>query len=1365
MIDNLDIEFYKNYYEDVKNLSNIQIIKQYMKIGIKENRYINREDYKNKTGQNYFDNLSNNNNISSINNIILDINLINDNILKNISCINVNNTTNTFVDNYNDIINYKNLINNQIIQSNNILKEIQNIKKILIILSCNNDSYDYISNINKILDYNNNYYNLLIVSSLTNNNIENYINILNKDNIIFIKKNTTENIIKFINKLIIKYNILEDYDYFIWLLDNKHFDINILKYIDIDVKISEKNDIIFLPENKNIFIINKRLYNIIDDIDDILIKIYLMIDKYNIKLKNITKEELYLMINDKYIKLILNKKKILLYDNDISNNDSNIINISKNNKKILKLKQYLDYELYINNISLKTRYSGILYQNNIKYNKLDIIIYGNNNKYLDDNIILLNNLNNIDVNIIINKEYSIIEEIKKKYENIIYSSGDINNSFNKIRNNSNYILLLDSNILIKDEKIIYNMINNITEDIKCVGYYGGIINNEYYIDGNNLNDDYEYIINKDNKYIKYNILLIESKIIKKINLSNKYDDDNIKQIDLSYKINNYSIIKKLIVEDNKIKIDIIDKKNNKNKIIKNSLYFFTECIDFSLDKSLVLNNIIKKMDYINLDHYDKIYNNNNRINNIINNKFENEYKKILDDILKENIDNKEKILTISKIIYPYTGGGEEWLRDITEILDNYYHIGICFYDRLNEKSFNKINIIKDNKFMIIQMPLDYEILILIIKYIKPKCINHQGDMRYNLCIISYLLDIKFITGYCFWNDIIDFKNDNCFNINMINKDYKKDDKYYIIDKYSINYCVSDFMYNILKNKLNIDIPIIYSITCENKYKINKKNNRYVSILNSNPLKGGQELLYLLENLDINIPILAVLSEYDNNHDKLIKQAFNNRNNKNNINILYHNKIDVKYIYENSEIILIPSIVDETFCKVAYESMKNNLKIISYNNGNLQYLLNNYPNNYFIESSNNYNKYQDWTNMINNIYNKDIINYNFKFNNDYNDDICYIKEKLINLINSNKKLIIRDTIGIFCPFYDQGLGIQAREYYEFLQLYGYKVAIFSHKAYIANQVDKNEWNYNNVYYSNNYRYMITLNEIIEFVFKYNIKIIIIPEICSDKIFNIINYFKLLNVQVLGVVNIEISNYTNMNKYDIIDIIIANNYSSYIILKTLYGNKVKLLEFDNYYFNKHISKPIKLNTTIKFITLGGLNSYIRKNIHHTYDIFKKLEKETEYDFKLNIYIQGDDGIMNVNMNKTDKIDIYYNNYSYKQIIDIIRDNHIYIHLGDHEGLGLGFYEALNNNLPVITLDTYPNCEYIVHENNGFIINSSFIPMNDNHYGIVNKGLLDLNDYYNLLLKILHPNYRLNLINIINKNKHIHNNYKNNFINILN
>lgn len=51
--------------------------------------------------------------------------------------------------------------------------------------------------------------------------------------------------------------------------------------------------------------------------------------------------------------------------------------------------------------------------------------------------------------------------------------------------------------------------------------------------------------------------------------------------------------------------------------------------------------------------------------------------------------------------------------------------------------------------------------------------------------------------------------------------------------------------------------------------------------------------------------------------------------------------DMKHIYQQTRLLLIPSLVDETFCRVGYEGMMNEIPIIATSNGNLKYLLKDY----------------------------------------------------------------------------------------------------------------------------------------------------------------------------------------------------------------------------------------------------------------------------------------------------------------------------------------------------------------------------------------------------------------------------------------
>jgi glycosyltransferase involved in cell wall biosynthesis len=103
------------------------------------------------------------------------------------------------------------------------------------------------------------------------------------------------------------------------------------------------------------------------------------------------------------------------------------------------------------------------------------------------------------------------------------------------------------------------------------------------------------------------------------------------------------------------------------------------------------------------------------------------------------------------------------------------------------------------------------------------------------------------------------------------------------------------------------------------------------------------------------------------------------------------------------------------------------------------------------------------------------------------------------------------------------------------------------------------------------------------------------------------------------------------------------------------------------------------------------------------------------------------------------------NYKNVIQVYLNADITIHLGDHEGLGLGFYESLNCYTPILTLNCYPNCEIIENNKNGWLIDCQFENFTDNNKGLVKKGKINNNIYLAKITEILITNFEYT-INII-------------------
>ena len=673
------------------------------------------------------------------------------------------------------------------------------------------------------------------------------------------------------------------------------------------------------------------------------------------------------------------------------------------------------------------------------------------------------------------------------------------------------------------------------------------------------------------------------------------------------------------------------------------------------------------------------------------------------------------------------------------------------------------------------MPKDILSIIKIIRIINPDFVNHQGINRMFFMKIANVLNIPFLTGFCFWNDII---HSGYSNVDMINNsELKKSDNFDTILQNSYTYVASQFVNDIIKKvDLNVpDLDIIETISTKEEFEVKNDilNRKYVSLINCHYNKGGHLIKYLCENLDINIPLQFIYTENDPNITKeYIKNLIDIRNSKKDINILVPQKIDIKKVYGNTKIILIPSLCDETFCRIGYEAMNNNIPIISSKSGNLKYLLKDYA--IFVDP---YNE-SLWKNNIEKIYfDKDkILNFSKNIISTHTDIIeDKILKKIDTMVSSKSKYVSNDkNIGLIIPWADQGLGIQGRDYYLTLKELGYNPFVLSFRPYhstwenIYLQTNSKEWEYDNITYSSNYRENLTYDEIIDFVYKNNIKKIIIIEATFIHIFKIAAFLKTLNVSVYLVVNIECIRIDEINYHHLFDKILTNNKKSDLIVSSIFGNKTQYLGFhlNHHYFKNIIRSNTPNLRKLRFCCMGGLNSISRKNIDIIIKIFYNLDKTHNIDWILNVYVQGVE-IPEIFKNiKCDKINYHVKGLSYLETLQKYMENDIFIHLGSHEGLGLGFYESLYCGTPILTTNWTPSNELITDNINGWLIDTDYGEILDNTVSLINKCIINEHKFKEKIIKIITE--RENTLKVLDytfKNKELlYNKNKINFENVL-
>lgn len=1348
-----DFEIYRENYDDLKGFDNKTLI----------NHYMNRGRFENRTDSNLIYSYYPDFNINNYKKNYPELTKYSDKDIERHWMIigRHNNLTYKIKKRFKNkvifigdfLINFNNLIENSIwiakIESNYIFKNcimifVENLElsflqknyetNLLVLNTLNMNSLDKITNIN--------YFKYLIVKNtiekdfiVSNYNFQNEI-IINHENIKKIKDETNEEF-----RIGIIYNDSNNFKKIVSLvnlfnlkvIDENEKDFNYSFIIDNNEQFSE-NLYNKLPKNC-IFLVRKTLNNIHKFGSN-----YLFYYEENSEMLNSIIDKII------YAFKIFNTENWIKLSNETNNKIESFQNIKLYNNIIEKTQNKKQISLFL---IMKV-------DDKINLEKFEEILWSINADYTTVNCILSNSF----ITDVKEKIIGILKDLDNPYIFEVSLKNEINcynYALSKLTN-EDLILFLNSRIEDFEIDLLELAINNLTDDIKFVGFSGGKIENNKIVrinenqiiaKGKEFNSEY---------FIDCNFSLLETKLYREsspIFFNENYVNNIYSEIEFNKKINGKTKCK--LIKNNLKTISF--EENDRDQMI----FCYNHNLPFISDN----------LEYINQDNFINFKKNNKEINSCF--ELPIELKNKLIEIKNTNSECKPILLTISESLYPANGGGENWLIDIMKFLEKeYYCIGICFRDFFKNINYTETNHIFANNIHFLQIPFEIRNIIEIIRELQPKVVSHQGFFRKELCKICKILDIKFLTGFCFWNDI--FEIDSSFsNINMLRNNYKEDKNFQFIIDNSNSYFASDFMKEVVCQKLktNQDFNIIPTISHKNHYYSETNVERkYVCILNSHELKGGQELDYLLTNLDIKIPLLGIFTEKCRNFES-IKKKFEIRNKLNNINVLFQNKLEnIKEILNECKILLVPSIVDETFCRVAYEGMALGLPIISYKTGNLSYLLENYPNNFFIElpkTINNRNYIIDnftldkWKKCIEKSY--------FSCKNipflDIEKKELEIKTKLLELIrkpiyNSKKR------IGLICPFVDQGLGIQCREYVHFLNSNNFETAVFSFKPYQAIQVDSREWDFKNVYYSNNYRDDITFDEVKEWVFENNIKVLLFPEICYNFMFKKIDYFKCLGIKIIGIVNIETMRYNDAPFYHLIDYFWTNNYSTYCILSNcLDPEKIKLLEFNNSYLPKlTLEKPIIFpNKPIIFSTFGGLNSLIRKNIDKTYTVFKQLENE-KYNFVLNIFIQDCDLIKKQKQKlvSSKNIKVYFQNNSYSEIINCIKKSDIIVHMGDHEGLGLGLYEALNCNKALLTINTFPNNELVKHNENGWLVNCSYLPLQDNNEGLINIADINLKNYMDVVKMILNKEYRPNLEKILISNKIINNNYETNFKDLL-
>lgn len=673
-----------------------------------------------------------------------------------------------------------------------------------------------------------------------------------------------------------------------------------------------------------------------------------------------------------------------------------------------------------------------------------------------------------------------------------------------------------------------------------------------------------------------------------------------------------------------------------------------------------------------------------------------------------------------------------------------------------------------------------------LKALRPLVVHHQGHHRREISDVTLRLNIPLITGYHFWVGAVklSLKTMNREILKNISE-YKPDDEILALEKLRmqfpdliIPYGCSNFLREVIKKVTDITLEYIIEPASSSKLKINYKPNspgggdvnKWVTQINLHSQKGGELFLKLMK--ETSLPLLGVFSEsgseiLDNKIRDFSKvRAYPTK-------LLEHTD-NVKEVYYQTRLLLVPTLVDETFCRVVNEAMMSGIPIVTTGNGAIKDYL---QQGGIILPLSTPKDYLQWVNKIKELYDDvpkllDLCSKSLEEYKKVSEDRS--KNRFTSILD-RVSIYRHQKVALFVPWADQGLGIQARYYKDILDRNGYQTYIFSFRSYFSEgnvapvpsyskgnvdprtfQADKKEWWYIKVYYSPNFRESVTDEEITNFVVSNNIGHFIIPETCWSRVFEIAKLVKNLGVKVYAIPNLEIVRSKELIKHNIFDKIGCNNFFSYDTLKSK-GLTVSYLGFS--IPPKKVEIPeVGPKKRINFLNLGGVNGFTRKQCLEVCEAFSKAVAKGDklgLELHLTVSIQKNIDPRIRKYKDHPNITLIEKHLSYQEITNLYEKSDIVIQVSKHEGLGLGFYEALAHCKPLITLDTSPHNElvsgtkypnelisgylsdtkqvsgYEPKLRSGWLVKCKKIPLTDNDDAIIQSAVFEVDDLADAIL----------------------------------
>ena len=302
---------------------------------------------------------------------------------------------------------------------------------------------------------------------------------------------------------------------------------------------------------------------------------------------------------------------------------------------------------------------------------------------------------------------------------------------------------------------------------------------------------------------------------------------------------------------------------------------------------------------------------------------------------------KKKVLFLARFFAPPLGGGEFFIISVLKYLKEkgYSCMGVCYYDPETNAQFKTEKLTEWQGIPVLQTSIDRISKIQeLYEDIEPDLVITQSYDAPIIVDVAKRMGIKTILGTHFWRNIcavndnfvgmLDRPMDTVTLLKTYHRVFHEADEMYVNSK---------FMQKAVERYVGVNIErIIHPLVDVTRVLCSEKTDDYITIVNPDSGKGGDVFADIARKMpERKFMSVGLASEIIPENIKINSKI------KRLSNIKILEKTDnMKDIYAQTKILLIPSLVDETFSMVALEAMANGIPILSSSNGNLPFLVEN-----------------------------------------------------------------------------------------------------------------------------------------------------------------------------------------------------------------------------------------------------------------------------------------------------------------------------------------------------------------------------------------------------------------------------------------